>query len=112
MQQISGGSSIALRLAVELPDGNRTSLVITKSMLKSGAVLGRAGSADLAINGGKISRQHAKIYQEDRKLMVKDMGSTNGTKLNGKPLRPHQPTQINSSSRLELGSVKIKLGGG
>ncbi|WP_456385729.1 trypsin-like peptidase domain-containing protein [Profundibacter sp.] len=112
MQQAHGGSSIALRLAISLPDGNRTSLAITKSMLKSGAVLGRAGSADLAIDGGKISRQHAKIYQDGRKLMVMDMGSTNGTKLNGKPLRPHQPTQINSSSRLELGSVKIKLSRG
>jgi len=105
-------TGIALRLTAILPDGNRKSLPITTGMLKSGATIGRGRDADLTIEGGKISRKHAKIYQDGRKLMVVDLGSTNGTKVNGKPLTANKPAQINTSVVLKLGSVEIKLGRG
>jgi len=105
-------TGVALRLIASLPDGGRKSLAVTTGMLKAGTVLGRPGTADLAIDAVKISRRHAKVYQEGRKLMVMDMGSTNGTKVDGKALRPHNPMQINTSSALDLGGVKIKLSRG
>lgn len=111
--QLDGsGTGVALRLVAQLPDGNRKSMVLTTGMLKSGTVLGRADSADLTISGAKISRKHAKIFQEGRKLMIMDLGSTNGTKVNGKRLGAHQSKQINTSSVLQLGSVKITMSRG
>src|SRR5262252_1865402 len=43
---------------------------------------------------GRVSRQHASIEWKDGRLFITDLGSTNGTLLNGRPLSPHQPVEI------------------
>jgi EAL domain-containing protein (putative c-di-GMP-specific phosphodiesterase class I) len=46
--------------------------------------LGRCESADLTIDSGRVSREHARIVCEGGKYRVRDLGSTNGTFLNGR----------------------------
>ncbi len=45
--------------------------------------LGRSESADLTVDSGRVSREHAMILCEEGKYRVRDLGSTNGTFLNG-----------------------------
>ncbi len=47
-------------------------------------VLGRALDCDLAIVTPHVSRQHARLEVEGHKLFIEDLGSSNGTMVNGK----------------------------
>lgn len=48
-------------------------------------VFGRSLECDIAIVTPHISRQHARVFIEEEQLYVEDMGSSNGTIVNGKP---------------------------
>jgi len=47
------------------------------------AILGRVEPADIVISDPKVSRQHAKFTVTDDALQVEDLGSSNGTRVNG-----------------------------
>jgi hypothetical protein len=46
--------------------------------------IGRADSADLRIESAQVSREHAEIVERSGVWVVRDLGSTNGTQVNGK----------------------------
>ncbi len=55
-------------------------------------VLGRASSSDLVLEDRFLSRHHSRIFRrEDGRLLIEDLGSRNGTLLNGQPVRAPQP---------------------
>lgn len=61
------------------------------ALRKSVFVFGRQGhEVDYALDDAGISRIHAEIVREDGNLVVKDLGSRNGTSLNGKTLVPYR----------------------
>jgi hypothetical protein len=47
-------------------------------------VLGRAPTADVLLSGSSISREHARIWLEGSTYRIRDLGSTNGTLVNGR----------------------------
>jgi pSer/pThr/pTyr-binding forkhead associated (FHA) protein len=51
-----------------------------------------------------ISRRHARILHREDGDYVEDTGSTNGTKLNGVPLSPHDPQRLHSGDLIHVGS--------
>ena len=48
-----------------------------------GLIVGRAAECDLTLDTNGASRRHARIYVDERGAWVEDLGSTNGTLLNG-----------------------------
>jgi hypothetical protein len=67
---------------------------------------------DLAPLGGYhlgLSRQHASIRRTEREYEICDLGSLNGTWLNGERLIPHKRYSLPSSSHLRLGSMRLYL---
>jgi len=69
--------------------------------LSGGAVLGRADSAEIRIDDPYASSAHARIFKRGDFMHVEDMGSTNGTYLNGRQLR--------GAERLKVADV-IRIG--
>ena len=49
--------------------------------------IGRAESADLRVESVEVSREHAEIFERNGIWLVRDLGSTNGTQVNGKPIK-------------------------
>jgi hypothetical protein len=64
-------------------------------------IVGRHSGNNLAIPNGKLSREHLKIDRYADDFVVMDMGSSNGTKLNGSDLR--EPAMIRGGEVLDLG---------
>jgi predicted component of type VI protein secretion system len=67
--------------------------------VRDGLVIGRIADCDLHIDDHKASRRHAKLVVEAGVVEIEDLGSSNGTLLNGKPvtrrvLRPGDEIQI------------------
>lgn len=57
---------------------------------KNWLTLGRDPSNDITINDPQVSRQHARITRQGRMTVIEDLGSTNGTFVNGMRLTgPH-----------------------
>lgn len=83
---------------------------LTTAALRKGIVLGRGGDADVDVEVAGISRQHARLRIENRKLMLSDLGSTNGTTVDGEPLPEGRARQVNSDSAVVLaGLVTVQL---
>jgi hypothetical protein len=49
--------------------------------------IGRCETSNLRIDSAQVSREHAQIYQRGNIWTIRDLGSTNGTKVNGKAVR-------------------------
>src|SRR5579871_3591235 len=62
---------------VALTDG--PTILLDKPIL----LLGRHGECDIQLNSRKISRRHCCIAQVSNYLVVRDLGSTNGIRVNG-----------------------------
>ena len=71
---------------------------------KSRTVIGRGSDADITIDDTGTSRRHVEILWDGKRGQVNDLGSTNGSKLNGQPLSkaPLPPDSI-----IEIGRTRI-----
>lgn len=56
-----------------------------------------------------VSRLHASLKKQGRQLTITDLGSVNGTRLNGQKLPPHKPCPLNHGDILTLGKLKIQI---
>lgn len=63
---------------------------------------------DLAKEYG-VSREHAAIVGRSGAIMVEDLGSTNGTLLNGERLDPYMPEPLQHGDQLQLGQLLIEV---
>lgn len=54
-----------------------------------------------------VSRRHAEIHHKGELLHVMDLGSTNGTFLNGFQLQPNQPRILRDGDELSLGQMTL-----
>jgi hypothetical protein len=56
-----------------------------------------------------VSREHACIFRRGHAVEVEDLGSTNGTLLNGSRLAPYQPASLNDGDQLQLGNLLVEV---
>jgi len=56
-----------------------------------------------------ISRQHASLRVTHHQLLLMDLGSTNGTRLNGALLSPHQPARVENGAEIRLGKLPLRI---
>lgn len=56
-----------------------------------------------------VSRLHAVVKRDGSQVMVMDLGSSNGTYLNGRRLNPHIEESLNHGDIVALGKLKIQV---
>ena len=69
--------------------------------------IGRSADCQWVIPSGAVSRRHAVLRRSGDELLVEDLGSSNGTMLNGKRLTGPRP--LHDQDRLQLGAVEIRV---
>ncbi|MUL44067.1 FHA domain-containing protein [Streptomonospora sp. PA3] len=100
------------------PRGRRNeprSLVVTKGPLAGTSlnltsqpiVIGRANDATLVINDDYASGRHARIFSDEGRWVVEDLGSTNGTYLGQQRLTRPQPISVGQPIR--IGKTVLEL---
>ena len=89
------------RTALLLMDGKR--LVIGAA----GVTMGRSRQCDVTVDDPNVSRQHAEIRPRGGSWVVSDLGSTNGSRLNGRSL--DQPTVLKPGDEIELGTTTLQF---
>ena len=58
----------------------------TIAITRSPVVIGRLSSVDIVLADANVSRRHAELRREEVGWKLKDLGSTNGTFVNNKPI--------------------------
>jgi hypothetical protein len=72
----------------------------TKFDLREGGTMGRADTSEIPIDDPFASSVHARIFQRDQFMYIEDMGSTNGTYLNGRRLRAAERLKVGDTVRI------------
>ncbi|HTX32986.1 MAG TPA: DUF3662 and FHA domain-containing protein [Solirubrobacteraceae bacterium] len=72
-----------------------------------GATLGRSRQCDIVLSDPNVSRQHAEIRARGGSWVVTDLGSTNGSRINGRPMEGSEV--VRPGDEIELGSTVLKF---
>ncbi|MGH7822710.1 MAG: FHA domain-containing protein, partial [Candidatus Binatia bacterium] len=67
-------------------------------------VLGRSSECGIVVAASSVSRKHARLRRGDGGFVLEDLGSANGTLVNGQPLAG--PVALKHEDRLSFGSVQ------
>ena len=77
---------------------------------KGGAVVGRNPSqSGFILDLADVSREHFRIYVQNEQILIEDLGSTNGTQLNGQKLAAHETVILNTQDRINIGSIAFNV---
>lgn len=70
-------------------------------------VLGRAPQCDIIVDNHMVSRRHAKVTVTDDGVLIEDLGSVNGVRVNGVPLQGNRP--ITAGDRISIADTVFEL---
>ncbi len=69
------------------------------------SIIGRAVESDIVITSKRVSREHAQVKRQGRRMALADLSSTNGTFLNGE--RVLAPVELRDGDCVSLGGVEL-----
>ena len=69
-------------------------------------IIGRSSDLDMVLVEDMVSRKHAKISTDEHSVSIQDLGSTNGTFVNGEKIRA---IRLKEGDRILVGTSIIKL---
>jgi DNA-binding response OmpR family regulator len=84
-----------------LPDRGRQFLPLERFPF----TIGRARECDLVVDSTQISRQHARLELDHEQVVFIDLGSTNGSYINGERVPPEIPRRLRAGDKINLGQV-------
>ena len=74
--------------------------------VSSGKRIGRAPDNDIVLSESTVSSYHAEIFVKDNLFFIKDLDSTNGTKINGERI---SESVLGPGSSLRVGEIEISI---
>lgn len=79
---------------------------------ESPILIGRSRECAIWIDASDISRRHTEIFSSpDRRPVVRDMGSVNGTLVNGQPVSNSVPMPLNPGDHIRIGLTELRFDG-
>jgi hypothetical protein len=83
-----------------VPDGRRIRISA------SPVVIGRLPECDVALNDPNVSRRHAEIVRENGEIVIRDLGSTNGIRVNGDRV---QTAKLGDGDEVTIGASRLVI---
>ena len=71
-------------------------------------IVGRSPGADIVLGDDFVSGRHTRVFPAGDSAIAEDLGSTNGTLLNGQRLT--SPTTLRAGDTIDIGAVRLKVG--
>ena len=96
--EVVEGPDVGAFAEVVLSDGGRVPVG------EEPLIIGRLPECDVVLGDPNVSRRHAEIRRTEEGLVVTDLGSTNGTRVNGVPVREQQ---LESGDEITVGSTTL-----
>jgi hypothetical protein len=94
-----------LRAAWERP---RVPVLALPSGSVQQVVLGRSRACDCVVADASVSRRHAELRRDGERWLLRDLGSLNGTRVNG--MRVVEETEVHPGDRVSFGDARYRLG--
>lgn len=76
------------------------------NLSKERTTIGRRSHNDVVIDNLAVSGEHAVVYASGSDIYLEDLGSTNGTTVNGQPVKKHL---LQSGDIIEIGKYRLKF---
>lgn len=76
-------------------------------MLSAETTLGRASGCGVQIDDARVSKLHARLFLHEGAWYLEDLGSTNGTRLDGEALVG--PVRIKRGARIQIAEIELVL---
>ena len=77
--------------------------------LVSKIIIGRSRTCDITVDDSLASRQHALIQKIKSAYFIKDLGSTNGTFVNGSPVPSDNFLRLKANDVIVIGRTELSL---
>jgi pSer/pThr/pTyr-binding forkhead associated (FHA) protein len=101
---------MALRLVVRHPNSpSGEAGEIHFEFDQARVMIGRSAGADVRLPGLTVSDSHATIEREGDQYTLRDEGSTNGTKVNDKPLVPRRPRPLTEGDEIAIAEFRLSF---
>lgn len=107
------GSHVGISVRRARKEGNKILFVRSESQqgveveVSSATVLGRSAEADFMLEDPYASDFHTRLVAQDNGLTLHDLGSTNGTYVNGR--RVTAPTQLRRGDTIQIGKTVMEV---
>lgn len=93
-----------IRLSVQSTSSKSKTMTLTKTTL-----IGRAPDCDIKLKSDLVSRHHCKIFLTGSVALVHDLGSSNGTFIDGQKLTPKRDTKLAPGCLLSIADVNFQV---
>jgi pSer/pThr/pTyr-binding forkhead associated (FHA) protein len=90
-------------ISVLYPEENRQTMQIPKT----GLLIGRSQDCNLCLTDEFISAKHCKIFFENGELFIEDLGSTNGTFIDG--VQVEKKSSLEQGQEIQMGITVVKI---
>ena len=82
---------------------------VREVILGDDTLIGRSTECQLKVASTEVSRKHCRIRVRGPQVLISDLGSSNGTFLNGKPLPPQTEVVVPPRSKIVIGPLEFHL---
>jgi pSer/pThr/pTyr-binding forkhead associated (FHA) protein len=81
----------------------------TAQIPEGGLFIGRSDFCDIQLSDEFVSARHCRIFPENGNLFIEDLGSTNGTSIDGTAIEALRATPLEPGQIVQIGISEMKL---
>jgi pSer/pThr/pTyr-binding forkhead associated (FHA) protein len=93
------------QVSILYPENDRQTVQIPET----GLLVGRSSVCGLRLSDEFVSGLHCKIFSENGNLFIEDLGSTNGTAIDGTEIKAQCAMLIESGQNIQIGITEARI---